>query len=75
VLPDYNTTRAALRLSDSCTASNLCYSCCAKNNLEPASKSKNKQEQVDKQIAHRPCPNDKSDAHEVGVLNRANQVV
>ena len=42
VLPDYNTTRAALRLSDSYTASNLCCSCYAKNNLESASKSKNK---------------------------------
>ena len=42
VLPDYNTTRASLRLSDTYTASNLCCSCCAKNNLEPASKSKNK---------------------------------
>jgi hypothetical protein len=41
VLPDYNTTRAALRLSDSYTASNLCCSCYAKNNLEPASKSNN----------------------------------
>jgi len=75
VLPDYNTTRAALRLSDSYTASNLCCSCCAKNNLEPASKSKNKQEQVYKQTAHRPCPKDKSDTHEVGVLNQANRVV
>jgi hypothetical protein len=53
----------------------LCCSCCAKNILEPASKSKNKQEQVDKQTAHRPCPKDKSDTHEVGVLNRANRVV
>jgi len=42
VLPDYNTTRAALRLGDSYTASDLCCSCCAKNNLESASKSKNK---------------------------------
>ena len=42
VLPDYNTTRAALRLGDSYTASDLCCSCCAKNNLEPASKLKNK---------------------------------
>ena len=42
VLPDYNTTRVALRLSDSYTASNLCCSCYAKNNLELASKSKNK---------------------------------
>jgi hypothetical protein len=75
VLPDYNTTRAVLRLSDSCTASNLCCSCCAKNNLEHASKSKNKQEQGDKQAAHRPCPKDKSDTHKVGVLNRANRVV
>jgi hypothetical protein len=75
VLPDYNTTRAAPRLSDNYTASNLCCSCCAKNNLEPARKLKNKQEQVDKQTAHRPCPKDKSDTHEVGVLNRANRVV
>jgi hypothetical protein len=75
VLPDYNTTRAALRLSDSYTASNLCCSYCAKNNLEPVSKSKNKQEQVDKQIAHRPCLKDKSDTHKVGVQNRANRVV
>jgi hypothetical protein len=75
VLPDYNTTRAAMRLSDSYTASNLCCSCCAKNNLELASKSKNKQEQGDKQVAHRPRPKDKSDTHEVGVLNRANRVV
>jgi hypothetical protein len=75
VQPDYNTTRAALRLSNSYTASNLCCSWCAKNNLEPTSKSKNKQEQGDKQAAHRPCPKDKSDTHEVGVLNRANRVV
>jgi hypothetical protein len=75
VLPDYNTTRAALRLSDSYAAFNLCCSCCAKNNLEPANKSKNKQEQGDKQAAHRPCPKDKSDTHEVGVLNQANRVV
>ena len=38
MLPDYNTTRAALRLSDSYTASDLCCSCCTKNNLQPASK-------------------------------------
>jgi hypothetical protein len=75
VLPDYNITRAALRLSDSYTTSNLCCSCYAKNNLEPASKLKNKQEQVDKQTAHKPCSKDKSDTHEVGVLNRANWVV
>ena len=56
VLPDYNTTRAALRLSDSYTASNLCCSCCAKNNLEPASNSKNKQEQVDKQNSTQTLP-------------------
>ena len=72
MLPDYNTTRAALHLSDSYTASNLCYSCCAKNNLEPASKSKNKQEQVDKQTTHRPCPENESDTHKFGVLNQAN---
>ena len=65
MLPDYNTTRAALRLGDSYTASDLCCSCCAKNNLEPASKLKNKQEQVDKQTAHRSCPRDKSDTHEL----------
>ena len=47
-LPDYKTTRAALRLSDSYTASDLCCFCCTKNNLEPASKSKNSQEQVNK---------------------------
>jgi hypothetical protein len=75
VLPDYDTTRVALHLSDTYTASNLSCSCCAKNNLELASKSKNKQEQGDKQAAHRPCPKDKSDTHEVGVLNRANRVV
>jgi len=68
VLPDYNTTRAALRLSDSYTVSDLCCSCCAKNNLEPASKSKNKQEQVDKQTTHRPYPKDESDTHKFGVL-------
>ena len=45
---DYNTTRAALRLSESYTASDLCCSCCTKNNLESASKSKNTQEQVNK---------------------------
>ena len=75
MLPDYNTTRAAPRLSDSYTASDLRCSYCVKNNLEPASKSKNKQEQVDKQTTHRPCPKEKSDTHEVGVLNRANRVV
>ena len=66
MLPDYNTTRAALRLSDIYTASDLCRSCCAKNNLEPASKSKNKQEQVDNQTAHRPCPKDESDTQSLG---------
>jgi hypothetical protein len=75
VLPNYNTTRVKLRLSDSYIASNLCCSCCAKNNLEPASKSKNKQEQVDKQTTHRPFPKEKSNTHEVGVRNRANRVV
>ena len=75
MLPDYNTTRTALRLSNNYATSDLFSSCCTKNNLEPASKSKNKQEQVDKQTAHRPCPKDKSDTHEVGVLNRANRVI
>ena len=72
---DYNTTRAALHLSDSYIASDLCCSCCTKNNLEPASKSKYKQEQVDKQTAHRPCPKDEFDTHKFGVLNQANWVV
>ena len=75
MLPDYNTTRVALHLSDSYTAFDLCCSCCAKNNLKPANKSKNEQEQVDKQTAHRPFPKDKSDTHKAGVLNRANRVV
>jgi hypothetical protein len=67
VLLDYNTPRAALCLNDSYTASNLCCSCCAKNNLEHASKSKNKQEQVDKQTTHRPCPKEKSESG--GLIN------
>lgn len=41
-----------------------------KNNHEPASKSKNKQELVDKRTRHIPYPKDKSLNHEVGVLNR-----
>lgn len=40
-----------------------------KNNPEPASKSKNKQELVDKRTRHIPYPKDKSLNHEVGVLN------
>jgi hypothetical protein len=30
---------------------------------------------VDKQTTHIPCPKEKSDTHEVRVLNRANRVV
>ena len=54
VLPDYNDQQGRCALA-TVTLTPICYcSCRAKNNLEPASKSKNKQEQVDKQTVHRP---------------------
>jgi hypothetical protein len=49
-----------LRLGHRYTIFDLYCSCCAKNSLEPASKLKNKQKQVDKQTTHRPCPRDES---------------
>jgi hypothetical protein len=47
VLPDYNDQQERCALATVTPASICCYSYRAKNNLEPASKSKNKQEQVD----------------------------
>jgi hypothetical protein len=48
---DYNTIRGCA-LATVIPPPICCCSCCAKNNLEPASKSKSKQEQVDKQTVH-----------------------
>jgi hypothetical protein len=56
VLPNYNDQQERCALA-TVTPALICYcSCRAENNLEPASKSKNKQEQVDKQTMHEPCP-------------------
>jgi hypothetical protein len=50
-------------------------SCHAKNNLEHATKSTDKQEQVDKQTLHKPCPRDKSETREFEVLDTSNRMV
>jgi hypothetical protein len=56
VLPGYNDQQEHCALATVTPAPICCCSCCAKNNIEPTSKSKKKQEQVDKQIVHEPCP-------------------
>jgi hypothetical protein len=56
VLPNYNDQQEHYALATVTPALICCCSCHAKNSLEPASKSKNKQEQVDKQTLHEPCP-------------------
>jgi hypothetical protein len=69
------TTKGALHLSDNYTGSNLLLFFPAKYNLEPARKSKNKQEKVDKLTVDRPCPRDKSEAHEFDILDTSNRMV
>ena len=60
------TTPQEVHLSDIYTTSDLYCSCYGKNNFEPASKSKNKQEQVDKRTEHKSFPKNESDIHKFG---------
>jgi hypothetical protein len=75
VLPDYNDQQGCYALVTDTLAPICCCSCRAENNLEHASKSKNKQQQVDKQTARRPCPRDEICHHEFGVLDTSSRVV